>query len=270
MKIKDIFSFEEYEAFIRDIASDEAFSDPHFVYAENNLYDAPSKPGMHAYAVTDGKCGVVGLFAWLVIENERYIELITGLSRRQDAYAAMLEHIEGLFPHCRMDFVVNPKNVPFREVLERKGASFENEQMKMICEAPAMSAPSRRAFLLDDKHTEQYRAIHDDDAYWTSDRILAAKDRFRVFAVTETDRIVGYLDVTYCFEENEPYALGVDENHRNQGYELSLLYEALKMNSPNKMMVLVDVDDNYSIDIYKSAGFKAAEGQNSIYATYTP
>ena len=34
------------------------------------------------------------------------------------------------------------------------------------------------------------------------------------------------------------------------------------------MMVLVDVDALEDIEIYNAAGFKKAEGQNSIYATY--
>ena len=33
-------------------------------------------------------------------------------------------------------------------------------------------------------------------------------------------------------------------------------------------MALVDVDASEYIEIYTAAGFKKAEGQNSIYATY--
>ena len=56
--------------------------------------------------------------------------------------------------------------------------------------------------------------------------------------------------------------------NKYQGYELALLVKAIELNRPHQMMVLVDVDALKDIEIYTAAGFKKAEGQNSIYATY--
>ena len=80
--------------------------------------------------------------------------------------------------------------------------------------------------------------------------------------------MIGYTDVTYCFDKNEPYAVWIDEKFQNQGYEQALLQAAIQMNKPNKMMVLVDIENSAEIAIYKSIGFVPVAGTNSVYATY--
>ena len=45
-----------------------------------------------------------------------------------------------------------------------------------------------------------------------------APDRFRVFLAVDNGLVVGYLDVTNCFEENEPFALKVKETYRRRGW----------------------------------------------------
>lgn len=81
-------------------------------------------------------------------------------------------------------------------------------------------------------------------------------------------QLIGYLDVTYSFEQNEPYDIYVKPEYRYQGYELALLVKAIELNLPSKMMVLVDADAHKDIEIYAAAGFIKVEGQNSIFATY--
>ena len=51
----------------------------------------------------------------------------------------------------------------------------------------------------------EYCVIHGKDMYWTGEKIAAAPEKFRTFLAINQGRVVGYLDVTHCFEENEPY-----------------------------------------------------------------
>ena len=52
----------------------------------------------------------------------------------------------------------------------------------------------------------------------------------------------------------------------SQGYELALLANAIELNKPNKIMVVVDVDNKEEVELYTAAGFVKLEGQNSITA----
>lgn len=52
----------------------------------------------------------------------------------------------------------------------------------------------------------------------------------------------------------------------SQGYELALLANAIELNKPNKIMVVVDVDNKEEVELYTAAGFVKLEGQNSVTA----
>lgn len=265
--IKEIRSFEQYEDFIREISTDSNFKDPHFEYAERNLYDSLNKRDTKAYIVLDGE-KVVGLFVWLVIAEERYIELLIGFSKSEIAVEEMLALIESKYPNYQMDFVIHPRNTVFRNVLERKKAKFDSEQIKMIWEKEIEIHNDCDVRLLTEEFEGEYIKNHKDNVYWTADRILKAQDRFRIFIAVKEEKLIGYLDVTCAYEENEPYALFIKDAYKGKGYEQALLNMALKMNKPNKMMVLIDVDAIEEIELYKSLGFFCVEGQNSIYAGY--
>ena len=64
--IQEIYSFEAYEDFIREIAADADFRDPHFTYHESNLYRSLENPHARAYITTENGA-VTGLFAWLLL-----------------------------------------------------------------------------------------------------------------------------------------------------------------------------------------------------------
>ena len=53
-----------------------------------------------------------------------------------------------------------------------------------------------------EKWREQYCALHRTDTYWTAERILLARDRFRVLLAIGDGQVQGYLDVTYGYDEN--------------------------------------------------------------------
>lgn len=67
---------------------------------------------------------------------------------------------------------------------------------------------------------------------------------------------------------NEPYDLCVRPKLPSQEYAISLLVEAVKLNEPNQMMVLVYTEATEEMTDYSTAGFKKVEGQNSVHASY--
>ena len=80
------------------------------------------------------------------------------------------------------------------------------------------------------------------DTYWTAERVLSAPERFRVFLAVEDRQLLGYLDVTYGCDINEPYDLLVRPGLPFRKYAVPLLAEAVRRNGPNRMMALVYTD----------------------------
>lgn len=267
--ITEIRSFECYEGFIQKIAADPDHKDPHFTYNESNLYRALENPNAKAYIVTENDV-VMGLFVWLVLPEEKYIELLVGLAKHEAPLREMLAFLEAEHPHCQMDFILNPQNSAFRRVLEQKGAAFDPEQVKMRWEKAIAPIRPHDILPLTAQWEEQYRALHETEIYWTADKVLAAGDRFRVFIAVKEQVLIGYIDVTYGYAENEPYALWVVEEYTGQGYGQSLLAVAAAQNAPARMIAFIDADDAAMLEIYRAAGFSPVAGHNHIYATYRP
>lgn len=90
--IKEIYSFELYEDFIRDFSGKSDFSDPHFEFDNGNLYESLNNGNKKAYIISDGE-KINGLFVWLVLSNEKYIEMLIGLSKEESAIREMLTFI---------------------------------------------------------------------------------------------------------------------------------------------------------------------------------
>ena len=53
MMIQKIFSFDEYEGFVNELAKHPQYSDPHFTYDKNNLYCSLKSKDKHAYVVLE-------------------------------------------------------------------------------------------------------------------------------------------------------------------------------------------------------------------------
>ena len=81
--IDEVSNIEQYISFIEELAQDHHFSDPHFSYDSGNMYQAVKKKNQKIYVSSND--GVVnGIFVWLIIQEEQYVELIVGLSRATD------------------------------------------------------------------------------------------------------------------------------------------------------------------------------------------
>lgn len=267
--IREIESFDTYKDFIRDVSCSPVFADPHFAFDERNLYDALNRDPDHrkAYIVTlDGS--VAGLFVWLILQEERYAEMLVGLTKDEAAIREMLAYIEERCRSFRLDFVINPVNSLFSNVLRSKYAVFEAPQQWMIWKNEMKLQPYE-VVPVSSEYESQYLAVHRKDTYWTAEKVLAAKDTFRVFLALHEGKVIGYIDVTFCHEKNEPYDLWVDDRFLHQGYEQALLQKAVKMNQPKTMVALVNIDDPYEKEIFASAGFVPMPGTNCVHASYT-
>ena len=91
--IKEIYSFDLYEDFIKGFSGDAVFADPHFEFDNNNLYNSLRSYDKKAYIVEERE-KVNGLFVWLIIPNEKYIEMLIGLSKEESSIREMLAFIE--------------------------------------------------------------------------------------------------------------------------------------------------------------------------------
>lgn len=265
--IKEIYSFDLYEEFIQGFSGNAVFADPHFEVDNGNLYDSLKKDNKKAYIVAEGE-KINGLFVWLILPNENYIEMLIGLSKEETSIREMLAFIENEYKGYQLDFVINPRHNLFCNLLQSKNAKFEDEQQWMAWEKEIDIQYQHKIVLLTQEYEAQYIDKHSKDTYWTAERVIKAKDKFRVFLAIHQEKVVGYIDVTYCYEENEPYAIWVDNEFQGKGYEQALLQAAIEMNKPKKMMVLVDVNNYDEIEMFKSIGFVPVIGTNSVYATY--
>ena len=269
--IRIIKSFDECRDFASSFQGDPNFSDPMLSDEEQvqcNLIYAIDRTDRYVLGVYQDAT-MIGLFTFLVLRDEHYIEMLVGLSRNKEAYLEVLHYLEQCYPGYSADFVFNPGNYLLKELLDLRNAECEPEQQKMVLGTPALGIDTTGVELLSAQYTEQYCAIHNKDMYWTGEKVVQAQDRFRTLLAIHNGKVVGYMDVTYTYNENEPFDLFVLEEYRRIGYGRKLLAKALELNQPNGMMLLVDVDNDPAIRLYESMGFTKVQGQNYLTAHWS-
>ena len=89
--IQEIHSFDEYEDFIRELATNPLYSDPHFTYDKDNLYRSLMAKDKHSFAVSENRI-TIGLFVWIALPDDRYIEMLIGFTKKEEAFAEMLAY----------------------------------------------------------------------------------------------------------------------------------------------------------------------------------
>lgn len=266
--IKPVGSYADCREFAESFQADTDFSDPMLSTEEQircNLEKAFTRPNRQILGVyQDGQ--LAGLFVLLVLDEDKYLEMLVGLSREAQAYQELMEYLARNYPGWKADFVFNPRNGLLKVTLEDVRAEFEQEQQKMVFSGSVIPADATGIREFSEQYAAEYYVIHSRDVYWTGEKVAAAPERFRIFLAIDGGRVVGYLDVTHCFEENEPYNLFVLPEYRRRGFGRKLLAAALECNRPKGMMLLVETDNTATIRLYESMNFKTVPGQNSLTA----
>ena len=266
--IKCVTTVCEYDGFINSFFDDSEFSDPHLtarIEAGENLEDMLAKNDHHCF-VTENSDGINGLFILLIIPEEKYLEMLIGITRDERAVEELLSFTAKNYPGYEADFVFNPRNRLIKDGLANQGADFDKEQLKMIYTHKMPECETTCVELLSEEYSDQYIDMHSKDVYWTGEKVIKATDRFKTFVAIEDGIVTGYIDVTHCFAENEPYDVLVKEGYRRKGYGRQLLAKALKENEPKEMMLLVDFDNTPAINMYESMGFVKKEIGNLLTA----
>jgi len=256
--VEIISDIDKASSFARPFIGDQAFCDPNNEDAgqfHDNLLRHISK--QQAFGVYDEGI-LIGLFAFLALPEERYVEMLMGLSCQQKAYEQMIDYLSRSYPGCQCFFVHNPRNVILKGLLRQRKARFDTEQMKMDLKDDLDVAPAGNVVAYSEGYEVGYKAIHiDEDRYWTADKVLARPERFRVLLALADDEVVGYIDVSIGDAVNEPYELFVRPECRRHGYGRALLAAAIAANRPYGMSLHVDVDNIAAINLYSGTGFTA-------------
>lgn len=266
--VKVLTSVREYLDFVEEINRDPDFWEPMLSSTEEmecNLLDAPNRPNDQILGVFDGEA-LTGLFVFLVLPDESYLEMLVGLSRSRTAYEEMLAYLKEHYQGWQADFVYNPKNHLLHGLLEQERTEFYPEVQKMQLKRDVPYVSGHQIELYSEKYREGYRTIHRDGGYWTADKVIAAPERFRIILAIEQGEVVGFIDITHKYDENEPFDVFVKESHRRKGYAKAMLAKAIELNRPHDLMLLVDADDAAAISLYESMGFDKVEGGGNITA----
>ncbi len=126
--IKSVTAINEYDSFINSFLDNSEFSDPHLtarIDAGENLQDMLARKDHHCF-VTENNVGITGLFLLLIIPEEKYLEMLIGITRDGRAVEELLSFIEKNYPGYEADFVFNPRNYLIKTSLEKRGVDFDN------------------------------------------------------------------------------------------------------------------------------------------------
>lgn len=267
--IQKLASLDPCASFVDGVNSDPAFSQPGFSTQEiaAELRQAVAEPD-HLVLGVFGDGAMTGLFEFLIDEEERYIEMIVGLSRSDGAYEEIAEYLRAKFPGFQVDFTFHPANTLIRDMLTRRGAEFFKEQQRMVLSNDTPAVDTDGIEPLSKRYLDQYIAMHETDCYWTGEKVAAATDRFSVYLAVDDGVVVGYIDMTNCYAVNEPADVKVQAEHRGKGWGKKLMARAIEMNRPKGMALLVDVDNTPALSLYESVGFVKVPGENRQTAAW--
>lgn len=268
--VKQINDTNEVIDFALSFIGDKEFADP------NHMSEAEFRESLDKYIAMPEKYrtigiydkeSLIGVFSFLVIPEENYIEMLIALSRHSEAYRQMMGYLTENFSGYECFFVYNPRNPIFHKMLQERKAKFDTAQAKMDLKSAPEIKLSDNVIAYSEIYKEGYKTVHiDEERYWTADKVLACPERFHVFLALEQDKVVGYIDMEHSHKVNEPFELYVRPEYRRKGYGRALLKAAIVSNRPKGMMLHVDIDNAPAIHLYSSMGFEVDELGASILA----
>lgn len=260
--IKIIKNIENYLDFIATINKSDNCFDP--VLRNNDDYIKMGQKDKNIVLGSfDDKEMVRGIFSFLVIEDDKYAELLLAASKNIEAYEELFSYIDVNYHNYDVYFVYNPLNNILNDMLAKKNAKFWPIQMKMKCEDYKIDKEISEVVALSDEILNQYINIHNNDIYWNAKRVIADK-RFKSFVAICKGKAIGYIDIRMENLENHIMDVIVLEEYRNKGYGAMLINKALKDSYPKSMLLEVDNDNYPARHLYEKTGFRYLPRENII------
>lgn len=269
--IRVLDSYDMCKTFVETLQNDPCHSDPMLSAKEQvecNLLQAFSgKKNKKVFGVFNEEL-LEGIFSLLILPEEKYIEVLVSLASKESVYEEFFSFCKKEYSGYEIDFVFNPNNCELSEVLKENNAHFFTEQLKMVFTGTVFDTDVSDIVTVSKKYEEQYCSLHCKDSYWTGEKVLNSQDKFHIYLALKNDEVIGYTDVTYTNDENEPYDIFIKDEYRQKGYGRKLLSKALSENQGHGMMALIDVDNYPSIALFESCGFVNVKKQNSLTAQW--
>lgn len=258
--IQTITEYAAAAEFVCELVHDECFSTPFCDLASvERTFEKENCVVLGAYQ----EDRLVGVFSFLVIAEEKYLESMFLYTRQEDACRELMEYLRANYPAFDVWFVLNPKNQIFRGLLEQKKAYFYTEQryMEYAGERPADIAS---VIPYEDAYRDAYIALHNSSGYWTGEKMLEALDRFAIFLYVKDSKLAGYVDVSTGDGTNEIFDVLVEPCYRNQGIGKALMSKAIFANGSNRLVLTVDIDNAPAIHVYEQLGFVEIPANNVL------
>ncbi len=230
---------------------------------EQNLLNGFSHPSDFVLAAEeDGR--IMGVFSLMAEPEEHYLEMLLCLSRSQSACEQVLAYLAEHYPGHRLDCVIHPTCIAMVHALADAGGCWEDVSQKLRLVEPKPHEPACSVIPCDQAHRQAYIALHHQDVYWTAERVLDAPARFVPFVAVENGQVIGYLDVTIGFEENEVYDWFVLESCRERGVGKALLDAAIRRNGQRDLTMLCSESEQAAIHAAHQLGFAFVENAESM------
>ena len=96
MSVTNVTDALEYQDFINSFIEDKNYSDPHLtarIEAGESLDDMIAKKDHHCF-VTDDRGEITGLYILLIIAEEKYLEMLIGITRKGSSVEELLSFLE--------------------------------------------------------------------------------------------------------------------------------------------------------------------------------
>ena len=210
-----------------------------------------------------------GIFAFLILSNEQYVELLEAMTTSEFACREILWNVRAEYNGFTFDCVFNPDNTAVSGALQELGAQFYPVQISLRIKQAEVYESDHLILPLEEKHHAEYISIHAKDCYWTAERVIAAPQIMHAFVSFCDDKVVGYIDFTVNSDESEIYDVFVVEEYRGRGIGKALVSAAIKNVSPKSVFVVIDENDEYALRMYQQLGFEAVENGRQVTASMT-
>jgi ribosomal protein S18 acetylase RimI-like enzyme len=209
---------------------------------------------------------VNGVYIFLVIEDEKYLELLTYASKDIVSYQELMSYLKDRYSGFECYFVTNPRNVLLIDALHQAEAKFFKQQYYMRLNKLIPFRSEIEIVPYEEKYQERYLSIHGNEFYWTGEKVISALDRFKIYLAIYENEVVGYLDLSFDKMHTHVADIYVIDAYRNKGLGKALLTRAL-MDNPNENTILeVDYDNDSALHIYEELGFEIEARRNTITA----